>query len=271
MSIGETLASARRNAGLTVARVSEITCIRETIVTGIEHDEFGLCGGDFYARGHIRSIATAAGIDPEPLVEQYDRERGGSPRAASKAQAPDSPPPSATARSGRLPRPNWSVALGALLLVAVVLGVFQLFSGSPGPASQRGPVAASPSESWSAGEEARQRPAHRGTGPRGSASPNDSQARSGGPSSASRQAAVRLRARDETWVRAKNAEGERLFEGTLYEGDSRVFTADTLIRLRVGNAGGVFVTFNGRNLGTVGELGDVVDLRVYPSHIEGLS
>jgi len=55
--IGETLAEARHEAGLTVAQVSARTRIRETIIRGIEHDDYAACGGDFYARGNIRSIA----------------------------------------------------------------------------------------------------------------------------------------------------------------------------------------------------------------------
>lgn len=73
MSIGETLASARRRAGLTIAEVSQRTRVRERLIEGIERDDFADCGGDFYARGHIRSIGRAIGIDPEPLVEEYDR------------------------------------------------------------------------------------------------------------------------------------------------------------------------------------------------------
>jgi transcriptional regulator with XRE-family HTH domain len=70
--IGETLVRARHQAGLTLAQVSKRTRIRETIIRKIEADDFSECGGDFYARGHIRAIAKAAGIDPEPLIEDYD-------------------------------------------------------------------------------------------------------------------------------------------------------------------------------------------------------
>ena len=72
MSIGGTLAKARRDAGLSVAEVSQRTRIRETIIRGIEHDDYAACGGDFYARGHLRSIARAVGADPDPLVREYD-------------------------------------------------------------------------------------------------------------------------------------------------------------------------------------------------------
>ena len=84
MSIGDTLAEARRQAGLTITQVSHQTRIRESIIRSIEQGDFSGCGGDFYARGHIRSIAAAVGVDPVPLIREYDAEHGapGSMRAA---------------------------------------------------------------------------------------------------------------------------------------------------------------------------------------------
>ena len=75
MSIGTTLAQARRHAGLTLTQVSQQTRLRETIIRGIESDDYSGCGGDFYARGHIRAIARVVGADPVPLIEEYDRTR----------------------------------------------------------------------------------------------------------------------------------------------------------------------------------------------------
>src|ERR1022692_3990168 len=51
VSIGEVLAAARRQADLTITQVSQRTRIRETIIRGIEGDDFSACGADFYARG----------------------------------------------------------------------------------------------------------------------------------------------------------------------------------------------------------------------------
>ena len=78
MSIGEVLAAARRQAGLTNTQVSQRTRIRETIVRAIERDDFSGRGADIYARGHIRSIAHTVGVDPEPLV------RGSTTRATAR-------------------------------------------------------------------------------------------------------------------------------------------------------------------------------------------
>jgi hypothetical protein len=49
--------------------------IRETIIQGIEIDDYSACGGDFYTRGHIRAIASVAGADPGPLILEFDRTR----------------------------------------------------------------------------------------------------------------------------------------------------------------------------------------------------
>ena len=72
MPIGETLTEARRQAGLTVTQVSERTRIRETIIRGVEDDDYSSCGGDFYARGNIRAIAKVIGTDSGPLIREYD-------------------------------------------------------------------------------------------------------------------------------------------------------------------------------------------------------
>jgi hypothetical protein len=40
------------------------TRVTEPIIRGIELDDYAACGGDFYARGHIRAIARAVGRIP---------------------------------------------------------------------------------------------------------------------------------------------------------------------------------------------------------------
>lgn len=51
VSIGEVLADARRRAGLNVTEVSQQTRIRETIIAGIQGDDYSACGGDFAPAG----------------------------------------------------------------------------------------------------------------------------------------------------------------------------------------------------------------------------
>ena len=89
-SIGRALAQGRRDAGLTVDAISTATRVRVPIVRAIEEDDFSRCGGDVYARGHIRAFARVVGIDPAPLVAEYDAEHGGRPAPTRVAPLYDS-------------------------------------------------------------------------------------------------------------------------------------------------------------------------------------
>ena len=103
MSIGATLAAARRRAGLTVGEVSHRTRVTEPIIRGIEQDDYAACGGDFYARGHIRAIARAVGEDPLPLIDEFDSTwRSAQETTAAEAFQPGMPLQEARAAAGAL-------------------------------------------------------------------------------------------------------------------------------------------------------------------------
>jgi transcriptional regulator with XRE-family HTH domain len=75
VTVGEKLARARRDAGLSIAEISIRTRIRQNVIDGIEHDDYSGCGGDSGARGDIAAIASALGVDPGLLVQEYDATR----------------------------------------------------------------------------------------------------------------------------------------------------------------------------------------------------
>lgn len=133
MSIGGAVAQARRQAGLTVAEVSQRTRIRVMIIERIEADDFAACGGDFYARGHIRAIARAVGIDSEPLIAQYD-----AARLAPLDNAEDETSPLQPVRTGEHRGRN-KIAAGwlGLAVLAVVIGFAadHFLAGSGHPAA----------------------------------------------------------------------------------------------------------------------------------------
>ena len=134
MSIGGTLAEARQRAGLTVAEVSTRTRIGQGLIRAIEQDEYGACGGDFYARGHIRAIASAVGADSQALVSQYDAAHpSGSPVTLEellKRQPPRTPRTPRSPRRGRRRR-RWLVpAVYLFWLAAIGFVAIQLTSGS---------------------------------------------------------------------------------------------------------------------------------------------
>jgi helix-turn-helix protein len=120
VSIGEALAQARHHAGLTVEQVSQRTHVRETIIRGIEGDDYSACGGDFYARGYIRILAKVVGSDPEPLIREYD-EVHRAPGALSAVSLEELLRPTKT--TARRPRRGWAAVLVLGLALVVVLGL----------------------------------------------------------------------------------------------------------------------------------------------------
>ena len=148
VSIGDTLAQARRQADLTVTQVSQRTCIRETIIRGIERGDYSACGGDFYARGHIRSIARAVGLDPEPLVREYDQTQG----APQPITAADVFEPATPIKIRERRRPNWTAAM--IVALAAVVGFVVYHEVSSHSGSSHSP----PASSLSAGSHPRATP-----------------------------------------------------------------------------------------------------------------
>ena len=77
--IGPEFAAARTRLGLTVDELAERTRIRPHVIESIEVDDFAPCGGDFYARGHLRTLARVLGVDAAPLLAAYDERYADAP------------------------------------------------------------------------------------------------------------------------------------------------------------------------------------------------
>ena len=137
MGIGEALAQARGRAGLTVTEVSQRTRIKETIITRIEEDDYSACGGDFYARANIRSIAKAVGADPEPLIREYDEVH----RAPGVLSAVSLDELFTSAEESARRRRNWTPVLALALVIMLGIAGYVFLSGPRRPSTP--PAAAS--------------------------------------------------------------------------------------------------------------------------------
>jgi len=61
--------------------LASITSIRSGLLREMENNNFVPCGGDTYARGHLRSIAPKIGADPIELINMYNEEHSSEHRA----------------------------------------------------------------------------------------------------------------------------------------------------------------------------------------------
>jgi cytoskeletal protein RodZ len=236
VSVGDALAQARSQAGLTIAQVSQQTCIRETIIRGIERGDFSACGGDFYARGHIRSIARVVGLDPEELVREYDAIHG-APHAITAADVFE---PSTPIRLKERRSANWSVVLVIVLAVVLGYGVYRLVDhGSPS------------------------RPVAAGTHPAASRSPATPS-----PTAAATQRGhrlvIRLTAIQDCWVEFTKPHGQLLFQTYVTGGTTRTWHFKHAVSMQIGNPGGIMLTVNGKDLGHPGTVGQPVTLNFGP-------
>lgn len=221
MSIGEDLAQARCRAGLSVTEVSRRTRIRETIIRGIEHDDYSACGGDFYTRGHIRAIAKAVGADPGPLIGEYDAAHG-APQPVSSAEV--FRPPAGPGPGRRRHRRTWAVALGLVLVAALGFAAYHLVIGSHhAPAAPAATTAGL------------HRSAHRHVTPLAVHRPY------------AHKVVIHLTAIEDCWVEFTTSHGRYLFQSYVYAGTSKRWVFRHAVDIRLGNPGGVKLRVDDKN------------------------
>ena len=117
--------------GSTVDQLAERTRIRPHVIESIEVDDFAPCGGDFYARGHLRTLARVLGVDAAPLlaiVRRALRRRADRPAPGLRGRARHRPDgPIRGIRGG----PNWSVLVAAVMAVVLAWSIARLVMDSP--------------------------------------------------------------------------------------------------------------------------------------------
>ncbi|MFJ7049797.1 helix-turn-helix domain-containing protein [Streptomyces sp. NPDC101112] len=236
-SIGHALRQARIDAGLTVDDVSNATRVRIAIVHAIERDDFAPCGGDVYARGHIRSVARAVRIDPAPLLAQYDEAHGGRP-------APTPAAPLFEAERIRPERrgPNWTAAMVAAIVAVIGFVGFTAFDGGQDDgASSQAVEGSTPTAGKS--------PSPTPKADKPEADPKPEPSDSAIAAAPRDKVTVRVTASNgRSWISAKDHSGQLLWDGLLQQGQSKTFQDSSKIDLVLGDAGAVQLYVNGKKI-----------------------
>ncbi|CAN2208511.1 COG1426 Predicted transcriptional regulator contains Xre-like HTH domain [Candidatus Nanopelagicaceae bacterium] len=230
MTLGSTIRDAREAARISVESLSESTSIRIGLLTEMESNNFAHCGGDTYARGHLRNIAAKVGIDPQVFIDLYNEEHSTEHRAIQDLLAENN--------VMQVPREakkiSWKVPAGVSLSVLLVIGIVQIVISNQGSEVSLSPK---PSPSVVASENA---------SPSAPAEAIATTTPQSGPISL-KIAAVRGNSYIDIVV-----DGEHVSKGSMFQGESKSFKGTTAISIYLSNPAGLDLTLNGKALAPLG-------------------
>jgi cytoskeletal protein RodZ len=232
------ITKSRTDARLSIEDLAKATNIPVTLLRDMENDNFKKCGGETYARGHLRNIAAKLGIDERIFLDLFETEVTAPAKPIREMLNENN----VTMPYQEPKRISWKVlAAGSAAVLILFAGVQFFFSNVDNGNEPEIFIATSATPSQEAVES---------VAPSTAASPEIT----GGVN-------VELVAsRGSTWLLATNENGEVLFSGQVRQGSSKSFSEATQVNLRVGNAGGVDISVNGKDVGSVGANREVVNL-----------
>jgi len=245
--LGDEFRAAREARHLSLSDVSDQIHIRSVYLQSIENEDWSSMAAPVYVRGFIRTYARFLGLEPEVAVERYNAELDEAEREA------DGPVRVAPARRG----PSiwvWLAGAAAVVLLAfVAYNYYQLQTSQalPNGAESSDVGIASPLPTPSASASAPASAAVPGGDLVASPEPSPSASLSASPRT------LEIVVSAPAWVRVR-IDGRTRLEGTYPPGTRRTFQGKSA-DIRVGNAGGVDVIVNGKDLGTMGPSGEVVE------------
>ncbi|MGH1564813.1 RodZ domain-containing protein [Mumia sp. DW29H23] len=219
-SLGAMLREARERVGVSVDDLAARTQIRPHVIEALEDDDTSVCGGDFYARGHLRAIARVLGTDPAPLVATYDASYAQAPipaRAVFEAERSTGAQTIRVARGGR----SWVALTVVVLVLAIIWGIGQLVVGGEGDA----PPATVPTDAAPA--------------------PADPSALAGLGAPTTNHLVIRGKERKPTKVTVTDARGKTVWSGELAKGEFRRVSVVGPAKVSVGRADAATVAVNG--------------------------
>ena len=225
--VGPELRAARTRLGLTVDQLADRTRIRPHVIESIEVDDFVPCGGDFYARGHLRTLCRVLGIDVTPLLAAYDDRYAHAPidpRRVFEAELATAHGSIRGTRGG----PNWSILVAAVMALVLAWSIARLVMDAP--------------------------PELRGAQPvlNGSGGPY------GGSATAADPVPVQVAAvAGGASIVVRDATGAIVFDGNLAIGETKTVKAAPPVRVQTSD-GAVTVAVDGVERGPVGEPGRAV-------------
>ena len=241
MSLGSSITQARKSAGLSIEDLSASTNIRTALLKEIESNNFANCGGETYARGHIRNIATKLGVDPLIFIAAFEDEQMHTDRSMKELLVENS----VMRQPEEARKVSWKVLATISVSSLFIAGLAQIIISNTASVEIPEPIA-----SITATESA-------------TPSPEATEATPAEQATVSTGEGVELvisATRAKSWLFVSDATGRTLFSGQMSRGSSKTFRTDVSLNVKIGNAGGVDLTVNGKKVDSIGVDGEVVSV-----------
>jgi cytoskeleton protein RodZ len=245
MSLGSMISKARKDAGLSIDDLSAATNIRATLLREMESNNFSQCGGETYARGHLRNIAIKLSIDPQIFLTAFEDEQMQVDRTMRDLLVENNV--MREPKEGR--KVSWKVLVTISIASLFVAGLAQIIVSNDSEPDI--PVAVEETATPTESPEATPEPTAAEE-----VTPTDEPTVSTGQGVEVVISAVRAK----SWLFVSDSSGRVLFSGQVAKGVTKTFTTDAQLNLKIGNAGGVDLSVNGKKIDSVGVDGQVVSV-----------
>jgi cytoskeletal protein RodZ len=234
--LGEEFRAAREARHLSLSDVSEQIHIRTVYLQCLEDEDWSAIAAPVYVRGFIRTYARFLGLHGEEAVAVFNESIG------AVANRPEER--TVVAATRRWPSAWLAVAAAVALALVGFVGYtyYQFEQGGGASQTASGPEAGPSAEGTGLTQ----------PGVTAAGVPAAAKHRKGGT-----QPTLEVHITQASWLLVK-IDGKQQLEGILPAGTRKQFHGNT-VTIRAGNAGGVHLAVNGKQLGTMGPSGAVVD------------
>ena len=234
MSLGQFMQGARESAGLSIDELSSRIAIRAGLLTEMEKNNFIHCGGDTYARGHLRNIAVHIFIEPQTLIDLYNEEHSSESRKIHDMLVENNVSRIPTERKSIKPKSLVIASVALLSAIAVGQIIISNSETTIAPAVTSTP-SATPTPSASASVAATEPGATKSV-----------------PAAANGEMKLTISATRGSSNIHVVAGGKTLFQDPIFQGDTKTFSAPLSISVYLSNAGDLDLTLNGQKLAPLG-------------------
>lgn len=264
-SVAEKLRRERLNQGIDLATLAQTTRINQKYLEAIERgDSAGLPGGFFY-RSFVRQYAIALGMEPGEMEKELDREREAeAPKlsaALEKAVFPLKTPDPIVIETNRTIASGRTISY-VLLLVGVLAGCSAFYTWWRNLES-RSTAEAAPASIHSAQQKAPAAP----TATAVPVQPAAARVTELPGNASGEKVYVIVAAREATWL-SITSDGKAVFSGVLEPQQTKVLDGREQARIRVGNAAGLEITWNGKPIPKLGSRGQVRTVLFTPENYQ---